>query len=69
METKKVIKYHLKKEVKKVLRGIRTAVVVVVAVVAMIPMMNVNAEREQEAMDYCMQKNNNYNYCINGLRG
>ena len=69
MKTKKVVKYHLKEEVKKVLRGVGMAVVVVDAVVAMMPVLNANAQSDKEAMDYCMQKNNNYNYCMNGLRG
>ena len=69
MKTKKVIKYHLKEEVKSVLKGIATLGIVVVAVIAMMPSFTANAEIEKEAMDYCMQKNNNYNYCINGLRG
>lgn len=62
MKTKKVIKYHLKKEVK-------VALVVIVGLAVVIPMLVGFAKQDKEAMEYCMQKNNNYNYCINGLQG
>lgn len=66
MKTKKVIKYHVKKEVKSVLKGIVVAVVALAIVISTSSGIN---GKDEEAMNYCMQKNNNYNYCINGIKG
>lgn len=59
---KQVKRYHLKDNVK-------IALLVIVGLAVCIPtLMNMGVE-DEKAMQHCMQKNNNYNYCINGLRG